>query len=155
MVSLSCFCQPLTIFNRHNNLGQQVITITLHPVILGSALPRWYILSIQLDNIYLVDTEPQCALVVSDIYPFVVKMAAILKKMADILAFQVAQQVDLTSNPQRIFVPKLVLVSQFARLVPLSAQLGVLLLICLLGAIQVLCNAFFLEIRHPPTPSQR
>ena len=48
-------------------------------------------------------------------------MAAILKKMAAILDFQVAHRADLTSSPQRTFVPNLVLVSQFARLVPLSA----------------------------------
>ena len=52
-------------------------------------------------------------------------MAAILKKMAAILDFQVAHRTDLTSSPQRTFVPNLVLVSQFARLVPLSAPLVV------------------------------
>ena len=46
-----------------------------------------------------------------------------MKKKAAILDFQVAPQADLTSSPQRIFVPNLVLVSQFARLVPLSAPL--------------------------------
>ena len=50
-------------------------------------------------------------------------MAAILKKSAAILDFQVAHRADLTSSPQRTFVPNLVLVSQFARLVPLSALL--------------------------------
>ena len=37
--------------------------------------------------------------------------------------FQVAHQADLTSSPQITFAPNLVLVSQFARLVPLSAPL--------------------------------
>ena len=46
-----------------------------------------------------------------------------LDKMAAILDFQVAHRADLTSSPQRTFVPNLVLVSQFARLVPLSAPL--------------------------------
>ena len=46
-----------------------------------------------------------------------------LEKTAAILDFQVAPRADLTSSPQRTFVPKLVLVSQFARLVPLSAPL--------------------------------
>ena len=50
-------------------------------------------------------------------------MAAILNKSAAILDFQVAHRADLTSSPQRTFVPNLVLVSQFARLVPLSALL--------------------------------
>ena len=50
-------------------------------------------------------------------------MAAILKKMAAILDFQVAPLADLTSSLQRTFVPNLVLVSQFAGLVPLSAPL--------------------------------
>ena len=50
-------------------------------------------------------------------------MAAILKKSAAILDFQVAHRADLTSSPQRTFVPNVVLVSQFARLVPLSALL--------------------------------
>ena len=45
--------------------------------------------------------------------------------MAAILDFQVAPLADLTSSPQRTFVPNLVLVSQFARLVPLSAPLAV------------------------------
>ena len=54
-------------------------------------------------------------------------MAAILKKSAAILDFQVAHRADLTSSPQRTFVPNLVLVSQFARLVPLSALLSVIL----------------------------
>ena len=36
-----------------------------------------------------------------------------------------APRADLTSGPQRTFVPNLVLVSQFARLVPLSAPLEV------------------------------
>ena len=46
-----------------------------------------------------------------------------LENMASILDFQVAHRADLTSSPQRTFVPNLVLVSQFARLVPLSAPL--------------------------------
>ena len=46
-----------------------------------------------------------------------------LEKMAAILDFQVAPLADLTSSLQRTFVPNLVLVSQFARLVPLSAPL--------------------------------
>ena len=46
-----------------------------------------------------------------------------LEKTAAILDFQVAPRADLTSSPQRTFVPNLVLVSQFARLVPLSAPL--------------------------------
>ena len=46
-----------------------------------------------------------------------------LDNMAAILDFQVAHRADLTSSPQRTFVPNLVLVSQFARLVPLSAPL--------------------------------
>ena len=50
-------------------------------------------------------------------------MAAILKKTAAILDFQVAPLADLTSSLQRTFVPNVVLVSQFARLVPLSAPL--------------------------------
>ena len=54
-------------------------------------------------------------------------MASILNKSAAILDFQVAHRADLTSSPQRIFVPNLVLVSQFARLVPLSALLLLLL----------------------------
>ena len=43
--------------------------------------------------------------------------------MAAILDFQVAHRAELTSSPQRTFVPNLVLVSQFARLVPLFAPL--------------------------------
>ena len=46
-----------------------------------------------------------------------------LEKMAAILDFQVAPLADLTSSLQRTFVPNLVLVSQFARLAPLSAPL--------------------------------
>ena len=46
-----------------------------------------------------------------------------LEKMAAILDFQVAPLADLTSSLQRTFVPNVVLVSQFARLVPLSAPL--------------------------------
>ena len=48
-----------------------------------------------------------------------------LQKMAAIFYFQVTHRADLTSSPQRTFVPNLVLVSQFARLVPLSAPLNV------------------------------
>ena len=57
MYFVRCFCQPLTIFNRHNNLLKWTAgpvrsehhpdNITLHPIILGSALPRWRVLSIQ------------------------------------------------------------------------------------------------------------
>ena len=43
--------------------------------------------------------------------------------MAAILDCQVAHRADLTSSPHRTFVPNVVLVSQFARLVPLSAPL--------------------------------
>ena len=50
-------------------------------------------------------------------------MVAILNKMAAMLDFQVAHRAYLTSSPQRTFVPNCVLVSQFARLVPLSAPL--------------------------------
>ncbi len=50
-------------------------------------------------------------------------MAANLKTMPAILDFQVAHRADLTSSPQRTFVPNLVLVSQSARLVPLSSPL--------------------------------
>ena len=48
-----------------------------------------------------------------------------LENMAAILDFQVAHRADLTSSPQRTFVPNLVLVSQFARLVLLSAPLTI------------------------------
>ena len=41
--------------------------------------------------------------------------------MATILDFQMANQVDLKSNLQRITVPSLVLVSQFARFLPKNA----------------------------------
>ena len=43
--------------------------------------------------------------------------------MASIADFQVAYRADLTCSLLRTFVPKLELVSQFARLVPLSASL--------------------------------
>ena len=46
-----------------------------------------------------------------------------VEKTAAILDYQVVNQADLTSNPQKTSVPNVVLVSQFARLVPLSAPL--------------------------------
>ena len=53
-----------------------------------------------------------------------VKMAAMLKKMAAILDFQLANRTDLTSSgTQRTFVPNVMLVSQFTRFIPLSAPL--------------------------------
>ena len=70
-------------------------------------------------------------------------MAAILKKMAAILDFQVAHRADLTSSPQRTFVPNLVLVSQFARLVPLSAPLDA----ALNNSLRLVSEC----IRSPPT----
>ena len=50
-------------------------------------------------------------------------MAAILKKMDAILDFQVAHRADLISSHERTFLPNMMLVSQFAQLVPLSASL--------------------------------
>ena len=46
-----------------------------------------------------------------------------LENTAAILDCQVAHRADVTSSPQRTFVLNLVIVSQFARLVPLSAPL--------------------------------